>query len=366
MFVSDSLADFLRRPLGAAESRSCPAAARRSAALGERRILTAASLRVLAGLRVAGLDLVAALRDVGAAARTAPVLRLPDVPSDFAAGERVVGFFAARLVLTALVAGLRVVPASLRFARTAVAGLGERGVAGFARAGVLRALVDAFARVAGTRVAGLRVAAVRVDAARAAGARVDVARAGAARPVPARAAERPPAVRFAGAATLARVVLTAAALVPVLAPVFGPGLELAFTPVALPRVAGARFAGALAAFARDVGALATRADFGAALGPGFFAVPVRVAAVVPVRVVRVVAARALVPAVRRPPALIAMARVRPLSELSSLLMVVVLFRLSDIESMRDSTDVVGKLSRVTKVASGIITDTELPNVRHPA
>lgn len=330
MLVSDCIADFLRRPRGAAVSRSCSAAARRSAALGERRILTAASLRELTGLRVAGLDAVAVLRDVGASARAAPVLRLPVVPSDFAAAGRDAGLFAVRVVRAAgvLLPTLRVVPASLRLvARAAVADFGERVVVGLAvRTGVLRVLVDALARVAGVRLAGVLVAAVLVDAARAAGARVEVARAGEARPVPARAVDRPPTFRFAGAATFARVVLTVAAFAAVLAPVFGPGLALVLT-AALPRVAGARLAGALALLARVVGALVARGDFGAALaalGPGFLEAGERVAAAVPVRVVRVVAARALVPAVRRLPARMAMARVRPASELSSLLMVGIL------------------------------------------
>lgn len=364
MLVSDETADFLRRPLGTKLSCNCSAAARRSAALGARRVLTAASLRELTGLRAAGLEVVAVLRDVGASARAAPLLRLPDVPSDFAAAERTAGLFAVRMVRAAvLVPVLRVVPASLRLvARAAVVDFGERVVAGLvARTGVLRVLVDALARLAGARVAAVLVAAVlvaavlvegvRVDAARAAGARVDAARAGAAR-VPARAAERPPTFRFAGAALFARVVLTAAAFVPV----FGPGFAPALAPIALPRVAGARLAGARlagarlvaapAVLARDVAALATRGDFGAALaglGPGFFAAADRVPAAVPVRVVRVVAARALVPAVRRPPARIAMARVRPLSELSSLLITGILFRLSEMECLRDTASVVGRL-----------------------
>lgn len=372
MLVSDATADFLRRPLGTDASRSCSAAARRSVALGARRILTAASLRELTGLRVAGLEVVAVLRDVGASARAAPVLRLPDVPSDFAAAERVAGLFAVRMVRAAavLVPVLRVVPESLRLvARAAVADFGERVVADLAaRTGVLRVLVGALARVAGVRVAGVLVDGVRVDAARAAGARVDAARAGAARPVPARAADRPPTLRFAGAAVLARVVLTEAAFVPVLTPVLGPGLALVLAPIALPRVAGARLAGALAVLARDVGALATRGDFGAALaalGPGFFATADRVPAAVPVRVVRVVAARALVPAVRRPPARMAMARVRPMSELSSLLITGILFRKTEMECLRDTAGVVGRLGRATKHLCGTKADIDHPTEQHP-
>jgi hypothetical protein len=287
-------------------------------ALGDRRIFTAASLRVSAGCS-AGLRVLVPVEDflvfravgLGAArpadwdgsARGVRVLRV--LASDLAAAERVAGLFAVRKV-RAVVAGLvdvlrvgsevaRLVPralavafaargAAVRVPRVAVA-------ADFGRPGALRAVVEALARVV-----VVRVAVVRVDAARA-GARVVGA-------------------RFAAGAALARVVFFGAAALADAALV----VRAAAGRAAAGRVALARLAGALAV--RVVAALAGRVAFAAgfvafgtllAFAPSFLAAVERADAVVPVRVVRAVALRALEPAVRRPPARTAIARVRGLS-----------------------------------------------------
>ena len=171
----------------------------------------------------------------------------------------------------------------VRAARVAV-------VAFAVRAGVLRAAVGAFARVAGARVAAVRVVAAR-----------PVARAGAAR-------------FFAAGAAFARVDFVAAVLV-----VAALDAVAFVTRGVVARVVFARLAAGFAARAAF--------GFGAALvdfAPSFFAAAERADAVGALRVARAVELRALLPAVRRPPARIAMAQVRLPSVLPSLLMMGVL------------------------------------------
>ncbi|MGI4983923.1 MAG: hypothetical protein ACRYGL_11470 [Janthinobacterium lividum] len=283
-----SVAGFRRRPVPADDSRSCSAAARRVAAFGERRIFTAASLRVAAGLLAVVLAAGAVLRAVGVSARGVRVVRL--AVAVFAADARGVALRAVRDVLV-FAAGLRVVGDAARFGVRAVAALVVRDdvAAGFAvRVGVLRAVVVALARVVPVRAAAVRVVVLRVEAARA---------------VVGRLVLRVAAVRLAGAAAFARVVFFGAALVA----------------AALVRGAAVRVV-----LARVVDAFVVRGAFAAAtalgFGPGFFVAVVRAAGLATARVVRAVVPRALLPAVRRPPARIAMARVRRPPVVSSLLM----------------------------------------------
>lgn len=265
-----------RRPTGE-DSRSCSAAARRVAALGDRRIFTAASLRDAAAGRDALPVEALGLRVVEVSARGLRVLARV-----LAAADRVVGLFAVRMVRAVVLfaAVFRGVAAAVRAPPRVPAGL-ARLVAGFAvRTGAFRAVVDT------------RFGAARVEAARLVVVRL-------------------PAARFAGAAALARVVFFGAALAAVLVV-----------------LAAVRFTGVRVALARVAVALvAVRGVFAAALpglGPGLVAVVDRVVFAAP-RVVRVVVARALLPAVRRPPARMAMARVRLPSELFSLLMIKILW-----------------------------------------
>lgn len=275
------------------DSRSCSAAARRVAALGERRIFTAASLRVAAGLLADDLlvddllvdDLLAdGLLAAGVVFRVvdASVRGLRALGALFAADDRGAALRVVRDVLLLAAAGLRAVVDAARFGvREAAAFVVREGaVAVFAgRVGVLRAGVAVLARVVPVRAAEVRVV-LRVDAVRAVAGRA-VVRA---------AVVRAAAVRFAGAAAFARVVAFGAALVA----------------DALVLVAAVRVV-----LARVVDVFVARGAFAAALafGPGFFAV-----------VVRGVVPRALLPAARRPPAFIAMARVRRPPVVSSVLM----------------------------------------------
>lgn len=268
-----------RRPTGE-DSRSCSAAARRVAALGDRRIFTAASLRDAAAGRDALPVEALGLRVVDVSARGVRGLRV--LARVLAAADRVVGLLAVRMVRAVVLfaAVFRGVAAAVRAPPRVPAGL-ARLVAGFAvRTGAFRAVVDT------------RFGAARVEAARLVVVRL-------------------PAARFAGAAALARVVFFGAALAAVLVV-----------------LAAVRFTGVRVALARVAVALvAVRGVFAAALpglGPGLVAVVDRVVFAAP-RVVRVVVARALLPAVRRPPARMAMARVRLPSELFSLLMIKILW-----------------------------------------
>lgn len=150
-----------------------------------------------------------------------------------------------------------------------------------------------------------------VALARAAGVRVDVVRAVVARPL-----VRVGAARFFGAAAVfARTGFFAAVLVAVV-------LDAAAFVV--------RGEADCVVFTRLGAGFAARAAFGFAaafvdLGPGFFAAAERADAVGALRVVRAVELRALLPAVLRPPARTAMARVRLPSVLPSLLMLDVLY-----------------------------------------
>ena len=265
---------------------------------------------------------------VAGALRVLPVLRLPALLRDFAVAERVAGFGAVRVVRAVVLfaavvrvaadAGRRVVRAVLAallvraaagLARVVVADFGARLVVAdlVARAGALRAVVVAFARVGAVRVDGVRVEVARLVVARVV-----------ARPVTARAVDLPAAVRFAGAAAFDRAVFAAPVLLPVLvAP-------------ALARVAGVRadFATVLEAVLLPLAAaLATRGFFAAGFSDfaaAFLAGVERVLLVVPLRVVRAVVPRAVVPALRRPPARTAIARVRRPSDPFSVLMVRIL------------------------------------------
>lgn len=265
---------------------------------GARRIFTAASLRDPAGLRAAAVG-----SGLAAVSLRGGLVLLADLlPRDLAAAERAAGLLAVRIVRAVEVFDmvLRAGVAAERRGLAALAGLDARVVLGVravrpavvafaARAGVLRAAVDAFARVAGVRVDAVRVVAAR-----------PVARVGAAR-------------FFAAGAAFARVDFAADVLVAALAPV-----------VFVARVVVTRVV-----FARLATGFAARAAFGfgaafAGFAPSFFAAAERADAVGALRVTRAVELRALLPAVRRPPARIAMARVRLPSVLPSLLMMGVL------------------------------------------
>ncbi|WP_419730500.1 hypothetical protein [Lichenicola sp.] len=302
---------------------------------------------------------------VDAVPRAAPVLRLPLLARDFDAAGRVAEAFVVRgvvpfaaVVRVADAAGRRPVRAVLAaFVVRAVAGFARAVVADFearpvavalaARPGLLRAVAVAFARVAAGRDDAGRVALVRVEVERADVARLEVVRV-VARPVP--VVDLVAAVRFAGAAALPRVVFTAAVLLAVRVPglarvagarvafetVFAPALAPVFAPVLLPAVAAFATRGAFAAglpafapafvptFAPDF-TLDFAPAFTPAFVPTFFAAAERAPAVAPLRVVRAVVPRALVPAVRRPPARTAIARVRGPSDSFSVLMVWILY-----------------------------------------
>lgn len=294
-----------RRAMGDA-SRSCSAAARRVAASGARRIFTAASLREAAGLRALAFGSLFAV-----SARGERVLRALELPRDLAGAERVAALFAVRVVravlLFAVVLRAVAVAAAGRLTLPVLAGFAARVVLGVrvarvavavfvVRAGALRAVVAAFARVAGARVVVVRVVAAR-----------PVALAGAAR-------------FFAAGAALARVVFLAPALVAVV-------LEAA----AFVRVVAARVV-----LTRLVAGLAARVVFGlvaafVGFALAFLAAAERADAAGVLRVVRAVAPRALLPAVLRPPARTAMARVRRPSVLPSMLMMQILCRMGAVE-----------------------------------
>ncbi|MGI4880967.1 MAG: hypothetical protein ACRYG4_26190 [Janthinobacterium lividum] len=306
-------------------------------ALGERRILTAASLREAAGLRLVVLAAGLAARLVGVSVRGAR----PLLATDFDAADRAAGPFAVR-VAGDFAAVLRVVAVAARLLpRAVVVALAERVavvvralrvvVADFtARAEVLRVPVVALEPEAPVRPAGVRVVAARVAAGRVEADRVEAGRFAigcfeAGRAV----AERAEGVRVDAARPVGRLVAARLVVVAVLA-----GLVFLVAPLATLLVAAplaVRVAGARVVLARVVvAALVAREVFGAAFGlaPGFFAAGERVDAVAPLRVDAVaplrVVLRALVPAVRLPPARTAMARLRVPSVLLSLLIVKVL------------------------------------------
>lgn len=220
---------------------------------------------------------------------------------DLAAADRAAVLVAVRVVRAVLLlaAVLRVVAGALR---AAAAGARFAGLALPARVAAVdrvpRSLVADFVERAGVlRAAGLAFALVlpvRLAAARGAAARV----------VAVRAVVRLGAARFAAGAALARVVFFAGAFA---------------AAVLVVRLADARVVLA-AALVDDP--FAADDVFGAAFdfAAGFFAAD----EAAPVRVVRAAALRALVPAVRRPPARTAIARVRPPSVVVSLLMIRIL------------------------------------------
>lgn len=281
--VSAELRARLRRVVGE-PSRSVSAAFLRVDALGDLRIVTAASLRAEGALRAAGVLRVAPVARSAGLLRAAGTLRLA---VDGAAALRVLPFAV-------------VVARGLRVAATGLADFTVRPVVPLAAvlrpvAAVVRDLLAAVVRV---------VDAVRVAprfAATGLAARVGV------RVVVFAAVARP---RVAGAAAALRTG----------------ALRVATARLVVPRVV---------ALARVVGAFAARgAEVFAAARPGvlvvlavdleasFLAALDRAAGLLAVRMVRDVALRPVDAAVRRPPALTAMALVRrPGVLLSSLLMV---------------------------------------------
>lgn len=230
------------------------------------------------------------------------------LPDAFAATDRAGALFAVRVVRAVLVfaavlrvvaaAGLRAVAVAARFdgpvfvARAAVVDRAPRSVVAdfVVRAGALRAAGLAFAFVLPARLAAARAVAAR-------GAAVRV--------VATRAVVRPVAARFAVGAALARVVF------------FGAVFAAA---VLVVRAAEARVVLA-AVLPPVVEPFAVDAVFGAAfdLPPDVFDVDERSDAAAPARVVLAAVPRALVPAVRRPPARTAIARLRRPSVVSLLM-----------------------------------------------
>ncbi len=253
-------------------SRSTSAAARRVVAFGERRILTAAALRRDVVLVAAAFTERAAV-DV---ARGVFGLRALS-PFDFTVAARVAGPLAVRRA-----AAVVALPFFMRAAAVCRVGVRVGGVAG------LRVAAKTVPRAVLLLPAPVRVAAVRFV-----GARVV-------------------AVRFAVAAATDRVVFLGAVLA---AAVFVVAFAVLAAVVAAVRVV----------FVRVAEALAARIVFAAALGAdGFFAARIftgteRGAVVVLARVVRAAPPRGLVPAARRPPARIAIARPRGPRLLLSLL-----------------------------------------------
>ena len=255
--------------------------------------------------RVAGSFAVRVVRAlVRTAGLSAAFERVPRVlrvdARDFAAAERVAGLFAVRIerAVSALAVVLRVVPVDARFGpRAPVADFTVRAAP--VRAVLVRAVLVRAVLVRAVRAGAFRVAVAVVP--------VREVRVVAVRPDAARTVVRPAAARLVTGAAFARVVRFGAA-----------ALADAAACALVVREVVAR-AGALVVrvpFAAGLAALVVFAD----LAPSFLAAADRVDAVAPVRMVRAVLPRAPEPAVRRPPARAAMARVR-LPSVVSLLMI---------------------------------------------
>lgn len=276
----------LRRVVGEA-SRIVSAAFLRAVGLGDRRIVTAASLRVAAVLRV-----------VAGFAPLRPVPTLVPVLVPLAArGLRVAaaGFSARTLrrvvVLAAVLRAVAVARGLLAAPRVAVARVGVLRPVDAVRA-VLRFGVAAFAVRVEARAVDFAVAARPRVAGAAAVLRAGVLRA---------AAVRPPVLRVAAVLLRVAVVLRAAVVF------------VAVLAARVPEVLDAVRVGALAVLVVPRVAVDLPVDFLAAVE--------RVAGALVVRAVRDVVLRPVVAAVRRPPARTAMARVlRPGVLSSSLLM----------------------------------------------